>query len=252
MLADRPRFERITEYPDTPASAFQLQCAAARYSLIRSLSKPGDVVVEVGCGSGVGLNRLREAGLHAIGVDVSLANLSTAAQRSPVANASAEDLPLRAGAAAVTALPEAIYYIDNQPAAIAELARVTARGGRIVVSWPDPRRPGFLSSPFSTHYPRPDEIYAWLLPWCSHVEVRGAFPNTEEAWFVTLTRAYANRLGLVPKTLHRRGQLKRLLGLAAGAAADVELDHASVPQTPIDHAERQSTHVMLYAVGVRS
>lgn len=251
-LADRPRFERITEYPDTPASTFQLQCASARYSLIRSLSGPGDVVVEVGCGSGVGLNRLREAGRQAVGVDVSIANLTIAAKHSPVSNASAENLPLRSGAAAVTALPEAIYYIGNQPAAIAELARVTARSGRIVVSWPDPRRPGFVSSPFSTHYPHPDEIYSWLRPWCSTVEVRGAFPTTEEPRVVTFARAAAIRLKLVPKTLRRRGQLKRLLGLGAGTVADLELDEASLPRTPINHAGRQSTHVMLYAIGVRS
>jgi SAM-dependent methyltransferase len=251
-LADRHRFEQITEYPDTPASEFQLQCAAARYSLIRSLSEPGDVVVEVGCGSGVGLNLLREAGRQAIGVDVSMANLAVAAQRSPVANGSAEDLPLLGGAAAVTALPEAIYYIDNQATAIAELARVTSHGGYIVVSWPDPRRPGFVPSPFSTHYPQPDEIYAWLLPWCSSVEIRGAFSITTESRIVTLARACASRLGLVPKTLHRRGQLKRVLGLVAGFVADVELDDASVPHTPISPTRGQPSHVMLYAVGVRS
>lgn len=252
VSADRPRFERITEYPDTPASAFQLQCASARYSLIRSLSRPGELVVEVGCGSGVGLNRLRGSGRHAVGVDISLTNLTIAAQCSPVTNANGENLPLRAGTAAVTALPEAIYYIDNQPAAIAELARVTAPGGRIVVSWPDPRRPGFLASPYSTHYPHPGEMYTWLMPWCTNVELRGAFPTTHEARSVKLARTSANRLGLVPRTMHRRGQLKRLFGLGVGAVADLQLNDASIPEAPIDHAGPRATHIMLYAIGVRS
>lgn len=181
-----------------------------------------------------------------------MANLAAAAQCAPVSNASAEDLPLRSGIAAVTALPEAIYYIDNQPRAIAELARVTAPGGCIVVSWPDPRRPGFLPSPFSTHYPRPEEMYGWLTQWCSNVELRGAFPTAEEAQVVTVARALADRLGLIPKTMHRRGQLKRLLGQGAGTVADVELDDGSVPDTPISPFGSQPTHVMLYAVGTRS
>lgn len=251
-LADRPRYERITEHPDTPASEFQLQCAAARYSLILSLSKPGDMIVEIGCGSGIGLNHLRDSGRIALGVDISLANLRVASRSAPVGNATAVNLPVRTRAAMVTALPEVIYYIEDQSAAIAELARVTARGGRIIVSWPDPRRAGFIPSPFATSYPLPADVYAWLRPWCSNIEMRGAFPSTNETRLISVARASANRLGLVPRTLHRRGQLKRLLGLGAGSVADLELDDACVPRTLVNPASRESTHVMLYAVGFRS
>ncbi|MGQ0432418.1 MAG: class I SAM-dependent methyltransferase [Microthrixaceae bacterium] len=251
-MADRPRFERITEYPDTPASAFQLQCAAARYSLIRSLSCPGDVVVEVGCGSGVGLNRLRESGRQAVGIDISLANLSIASQSAPVSNATAEELPLRSGAAMVTALPEAIYYIEDQPAAIAELARVTAKGGHIIVSWPDSRRPGFVASPFATRYPHPDTMQTWLTPWCSSLDMRGAFAVEDETPLVRIARGLAGRLGLIPRTLHRRGQLKRLLGRGAGTMDDFELDDDRVPHEPLSRGTERPRHIMLYAIGVRS
>lgn len=252
MSTDRPAFERITEYPDTPASVFQLQCSAARYSLIRSLSRPDDLVIEVGCGAGVGLSRLRAAGRHVVGVDISLKNLTFASRSAPVTNASAEELPLRSGVARVTALPEAIYYIEDQPAAIAELARVTAPGGCIVVSWPDSRRPGFVASPFATRYPHPDSVQTWLGPWCSSVDLRGAFAVEDENLLVRLTRGLAHRLGLIPRTLHRRGQLKRLLGLGAGTVDDFELDDDCVPHELLSRGTEKPSHIMIYAIGVRS
>ena len=250
-MPDRPRFELITEHPETLASTFQLECASARYSLLESLTHPGDLVVEVGCGAGVGLARLGAAGRRVVGADLAFANLRVAAEHSSVVAADAQRLPIRDASAALTALLEAIYYVPDQHAAVAEMARATAPGGRLVLSWPDPRRRGFLASPFATHYPEPAELRRWLEPWCAVVELRGAFPVSADRRTVTAARAIANRMRLVPKTMHGRGQLKRLLGRGSGTIADFVLDAGAIPTTMTDPDSPAATHVMLYAVGTR-
>ena len=250
-MAEGPRFERITEHPETLASAFQLACASARYSLLESLTRPNDLVVEVGCGAGMGLARLGDAGRHVVGADLAFPNLRVAAVHSPVMAADAQQMPVRDAAAALTALLEAIYYVPDQPAAVAEMARATAPGGRLVLSWPDPRRPGFIASPFATHYPEPAEVRSWLEPWCSAVEVRGAFPISAERRTVVIARAIANRMRLIPKTMRRRGQLKRLLGQGVATLGNFVLDASAIPTTIIDPQAPAATHVMLYAVGTR-
>jgi SAM-dependent methyltransferase len=90
---------------------------------------PGDVVVDVGTGTGVYAERLRRERpeLRVVAVD-----------RSPAMVADvlgdAERLPLAGGCAAAALAMHMLYHVPRIPAAVAELRRVVRLGGVVVVS----------------------------------------------------------------------------------------------------------------------
>jgi SAM-dependent methyltransferase len=95
--------------------------------------RPGAIVLDVGCGNGAQLTRLREAGQQAIGVE-----LDPEAARAcrkiahTVVIARAEELPFRSGSCPGILCKVVIPYTDEQ-VAIAEIGRVLAPGGVAVL-----------------------------------------------------------------------------------------------------------------------
>jgi len=89
----------------------------------------GAIVLDVGCGNGAQLARLREAGHRAIGVEVD-PEAARACQRSghAVVIASLENLPFRSSSCPGILCKVVIPYTDEQ-LAIAEIGRVLAPGG---------------------------------------------------------------------------------------------------------------------------
>jgi demethylmenaquinone methyltransferase/2-methoxy-6-polyprenyl-1,4-benzoquinol methylase len=98
--------------------------------------KPGELVLDVGAGTGVSTEELGRSGAYAVGVDLSTGMLRAGRRTRP-------DLPLLAGDAlalpfadgtfdAVT-ISFALRNVVDTPAALRELARVTRVGGRLVV-----------------------------------------------------------------------------------------------------------------------
>jgi SAM-dependent methyltransferase len=83
-------------------------------------------VVDVGCGPGHYRDRLRSAGLTAIGVD-----LSPGMAADLVADA--VHLPIRDACAGATLALHMLYHLPDPTAGLRELRRATRRGGRIVV-----------------------------------------------------------------------------------------------------------------------
>jgi ubiquinone/menaquinone biosynthesis C-methylase UbiE len=107
---------------------------------------PSGTVVDVGCGNGRYLAELARRGFsgRAIGVDLSLGMLeaarehlnATAGPAPPVTlvNADATALPLRDGAADLTLAAHMLYHVPDPAEALAELRRVTRKGGRVVIA----------------------------------------------------------------------------------------------------------------------
>lgn len=93
----------------------------------------GAIVVDVGCGNGGQLTRLREAGHRAIGVEVD-PEAARGCRRigHTVVIASAENLPFRSNSSAGILCKVVIPYTDEQ-LAIAEIGRVLAPGGVAVL-----------------------------------------------------------------------------------------------------------------------
>lgn len=118
--------------------------AARKEQLALALSvSPGDVVIEVGPGTGEDLQRFAAAcgreGL-AIGVDISLGLATEAKRRAPDAVlvvADAAWLPFRAGVFSRGYVERVLQHVPRVENAVAELFRVLTPGGRVLVFEPD-------------------------------------------------------------------------------------------------------------------
>jgi SAM-dependent methyltransferase len=127
----------IGEYEHTAA---QLQ-PAAEVVVAETAPQPGERVVDVGCGTGNGALLAAARGAQVTGVDPAARLLDVARERAAAAGL---DATFVAGDAAALPLPDAsadlvlsvfgVIFAPDPAAAAAEMSRVTAPGGRIVVS----------------------------------------------------------------------------------------------------------------------
>lgn len=93
--------------------------------------------VDVACGTGRHLARLAELGHHVVGVDQSPEMLETARQRMPHARlclGTMGRLPVRSASSDLTVCSLALEHEADPEPAVAELARVTRVGGRVLIS----------------------------------------------------------------------------------------------------------------------
>jgi SAM-dependent methyltransferase len=107
----------------------------------RAAPAAGERVVDVGTGTGNAALLAAERGARVIGVDPAARLIDVARERAAAAALDAEfavgdaaSLPLADGEADVTVSVFGVIFATDHAAAAAELARVTAPGGRIVIS----------------------------------------------------------------------------------------------------------------------
>lgn len=104
-------------------------------------SLAGQRIIDVGCGAGRLLVRLRAGGARAIGVDIDAGMLNRAATRAPggLAQADARRLPLPNDSVDAAVAITVLEFTDSPAAVLAEMARVTRPGGQLVVGVLNPR-----------------------------------------------------------------------------------------------------------------
>ncbi len=162
-------------------------------ALTRLLGTGTGTCLEIGCGTGVHADQVRELGWTPLGVDLSGGMLRHARGRLPIARANAERLPVRTGS--VPAVIAMMVHTDmpGYPAVLREVARVLRPGGRFVHVGVHPCfcggfadrsdtdavliRPGYLDGHFTkaswtdrgvrnkvgaTHWPLPELLHAFL------------------------------------------------------------------------------------------
>ena len=103
----------------------------------------GATVLDVGCGAGRFATVLAGAGAVVVGLDPDPTMVRLAAARLPdrCRRGVVERLPFPAGVFAVAVAVTVLEFVDDPAAAIAELARVTCAGGRILVGALNPQSP---------------------------------------------------------------------------------------------------------------
>ena len=91
-------------------------------------------VLDVGCGNGLYLAKMRSWGLAAIGCDLSTGMLASARAWNPdLVIADVIRLPFASSAFDVIVAPHMLYHVADRQAAASEMRRVTRPGGRCVV-----------------------------------------------------------------------------------------------------------------------
>lgn len=88
----------------------------------------GQRVLDVGCGNGRYLARLRDAGADAVGCDLSF-GMASGAGHPVVVNGDVQALPFATAAFDVVLAPHMLYHVPDRAAAAHELRRVLRPGG---------------------------------------------------------------------------------------------------------------------------
>ncbi|MET8688941.1 class I SAM-dependent methyltransferase [Streptomyces sp. NPDC004732] len=123
---------------DLAARQSLYQWQTPRYDLpglvVQQLEHTRGTVADIGCGNGKFINRVRQErpDLRLLGLDVSLGILSGVP--GPVAVADAAGLPLRSASIDASLALHMLYHVEDIPAAVDELSRVTAEGGVVIAS----------------------------------------------------------------------------------------------------------------------
>jgi demethylmenaquinone methyltransferase/2-methoxy-6-polyprenyl-1,4-benzoquinol methylase len=142
---------RLDKQPDEVAAMFD--GVAKRYDLTNTILtlgqdrswrsatrraldlRPGEIVLDLAAGTGVSTQELARSGAYPVGVDISLGMLRTG-RRTRNVNLLAGDalrLPFRDDAFDAATISFGLRNVHDTRAALAEMARVTRPGGRLVV-----------------------------------------------------------------------------------------------------------------------
>jgi SAM-dependent methyltransferase len=114
---------------------------AARRRLLLDEARPGERVLDLGCGAGRFLDALTRHGARPIGVDVSERALERAARVAPGADlrllAPEGSLPLAHASVDLVWCSEVIEHVPDVGQLLGEARRVLAPGGRLLLTTPD-------------------------------------------------------------------------------------------------------------------
>jgi SAM-dependent methyltransferase len=257
-----PDYTTVTELPDSRASLDQRRILQSRYELAGGLCRDRDVL-EVACGSGIGLGYLARRARSVFGGDIDESSCAIAAgtyRSRPgvrIGRIDAHRLPFRDCSFDVIVLFEALYYLDRPDVFLDEARRVLRPGGDLVISTVNRRWSGFNPSPFSKTYFDAWDLRAAMERRGFETRILAAFPEARDGLrsrAVGALKRIAARWGLIPKTMRGKEWLKKL---AYGPLNPLprELPENYETTQPISEIENPHDYLdyrILYAVGKRS
>jgi SAM-dependent methyltransferase len=253
MSAD---YTTVTETWGLPASPEQLSMQYFRYRMAADLSKDRNVL-EIGCGSGMGIPYLAERAGVVVGGDYTMSLLREARAQLPTSDLvrmDAQHLPFIERSFDVVVMLEMLYYVGDQEAAFAECARVLKPKGSLMVCAPNPERPDFNPSPFSTRYPNAAELAALFNRHGFEARLYGGFPieaQSSRDRVLAPVRHFAVRHRLIPSSMRAKALVKRVLYGRLPTLGAVHDGMGSYAE-PVELEASRPAHVgfkNLYAVG---
>lgn len=250
-------YTSVTELPGSQATReqharlYHRYHTAARYAAEKR-------VLEVACGSGLGLGYLAHTARSVVGGDYSEKLLRIAQShyrdRVPLVRLDAHCLPFRNQAFDLVVVLEAIYYLSHAEQLIVESRRVLSDSGALLIGTVNKDWSEFTPSLLSTQYFSVPELHDLLIQQgFGNLEFFAAFPTTaasSKQKIVSLIRRVAVALDLVPNTLGGRERLKRLFyGSLTPLKPEVEDGMVELyPLVPIPSESPNSRYKILYAV----
>lgn len=210
-------FLTVTEVAGERVASEQIARMTDRYQWAAEIVGGRDVL-EVACGTGQGLGLLEGAARSVTAGDVSAAMIDQArahyGDRVRLQVFDAADLPFAAQTFDVVVLFEAIYYLPDVSAFLAQARRVLRPGGELLIATANPDLPDFNPSPYSHRYLGARELADEVTAAGFAVSLLGNTPvddlSTRQQWLRTVKRA-AVKLGVMPKTMRGKQLLKRLV-----------------------------------------
>lgn len=146
-MADKPTSKKaIADYYNDYSSSYEQERREGYYSLINDLEfekiKPFAIdgkTLEIGCGTGLILERTAKVASKAIGVDISEGMLEVCRKKGlNIQQASATSLPFRNGCFDLVYSFKVLPHVPDIRNALAEIARVTKPGGRMILEFYNP------------------------------------------------------------------------------------------------------------------
>lgn len=212
-----PDYSHITEVPGLKASLDQLEKAYHRYHFARKFSI-GKEMLEVACGSGMGLGYLAREAKAVTGGDIEEKNLSFARKHYQgrknisVLKLDAHQLPFPDESFDTVILFEAIYYLQHSEKFVSESRRVLKKDGTLIIGSVNCEWDDFHISPFAVNYFSARELVKMLQEKFNDVGVYGAFPAEAglKAGIISLIKRVAIKFNLIPGGLKARAYLKRI------------------------------------------
>lgn len=211
-------FASVTELPGLRATAEQFAMMVTRYDLARRHCRGKDVL-EVACGSGIGLGYLARDANHVIGGDVDEQVLAYARRHYQgrsnieILQLDAHQLPLSDNSLDTVVLFEAVYYLADPLRFLREALRTLRPGGMLLLCSVNCEWHGFNPSPFSVRYFSARRLAELLRDAGFEPCLYGAFPDVTDSLqrrLIARVRRWAVRRGLIPRTMRGKELLKRM------------------------------------------
>jgi len=250
-------YTSVTEVPGLGASGEQMSMLVTRYNLASDLCVSKDVL-EIACGSGIGLGYMAQKARRVVGGDLNEHVLRIALRhydgRIPLVRLDAERLPFAKQTFDVVVLYEAIYYLATPGTFLDECQRILRHGGTVAVCSVNREWPDFNPSPFSHRYFSAGELQDLLRDHGFEVCLYGAFRTGNKLVrdrLVSWLKRTAVALNLIPKTMKGKEWLKRLfLGKLTEIPPEIGDGMAAVEQLDLIRGESpQPQYKVVYAIG---
>jgi len=211
-------YTTVTEVPGSKVTQEQLMRLFNRYQFTSGFCEAKDVL-EVACGSGIGLGYLAKKANKVVGTDICEENLKLASKHYKgiknieTKRMDAHKLQFKEESFDVIILYEAIYYLKQPQDFVEEARRVLRENGTLIICTVNKDWEDFNPSPYSIKYFSAPELFSLLKQEFPKVELYGAFSvarNTTRDKIVSLVKRMAVNLHLIPKTMKRKEFLKRI------------------------------------------